>query len=82
MTAGGNLVRFDLHNRAGGVSVAAEDDEVGAGERRNSELSGKFNFGDTSPLTRFVIGLDEALQGYHGSDETPGVTGPEYFYYQ
>ncbi len=53
-----------------------EDDEGGVGERRIPELSGKFNFGDTSPLTRFVIGLDEALQGYRGTDATPGVAGP------
>ena len=55
---------------------SAEDDEGGGGERRILEPSGKFNFGDTSPLTRFVIGLDEALQVYRGTDATPGMAGP------
>ena len=32
-------------------------------------LSTLHPFGDTSPLTRFVIGLDEALRDYRGSDE-------------
>ena len=39
--------------------------------RRMPSLSGMYPFGDTSPLTRFVIGLDEALRGYRGDAETP-----------
>ncbi len=38
------------------------DDEAGAGRARMPGLSGMYPFGDTSPLTRFVIGLDEALR--------------------
>ncbi len=34
-------------------------------------LSTLYPFGDTSPLTRFVIGLDEALRDYRGSEEAP-----------
>jgi hypothetical protein len=34
-------------------------------------LSTLLPFGDTSPLTRFVIGLDEALRDYRGTEETP-----------
>ena len=32
-------------------------------------LSAEHPFGDTSPLTRFVIGLDEALRDYRGSED-------------
>jgi hypothetical protein len=32
-------------------------------------LSGKYNFGDRSALTRFVTGLDEALEDYRGLDD-------------
>ena len=32
-------------------------------------LSAEHPVGDTSPLTRFVIGLDEALRDYRGSEE-------------
>jgi hypothetical protein len=53
-----------------------EGDENGAGEGRMPWLSSKFNFGDTSSLTRFVIGLDEALQQYRGADEMPPENGP------
>ena len=35
---------------------SGNDDEGGAGERRMPWLSGKYKFGDTSALTRFVIG--------------------------
>jgi hypothetical protein len=34
-------------------------------------LSAEYSFGDTSPLTRFVMGLDEALRDYRGSEESP-----------
>jgi hypothetical protein len=43
-------------------------EEAGAGEGRIPGLSRMYPFGDTSPLTRFVIGLDEALRGYRGDD--------------
>jgi hypothetical protein len=41
------------------------------GEGRMPWVSAAHPFGDTSALTRFVIGLDEALRDYHGSDESP-----------
>jgi hypothetical protein len=54
---------------------SGNDDEGGAGERRMPWLSGKFKFGDTSALTRFVIGLDEALRGYRGANDSPRSIG-------
>ena len=51
------------------------DQEAGAGEGRMPGLSARYPFGDTSPLTRFVIGLDEALRGYRSSDEEPFSPG-------
>jgi hypothetical protein len=52
---------------------SAGDEQVGAGEARMPWLSGKHNFGDASPLSRFVTGLDEALEDYLGRDEAlPG----------
>jgi FG-GAP-like repeat/Bacterial pre-peptidase C-terminal domain len=53
---------------------SGNNDDNAAGERRMPELSSKFNFGDTSAVTRFVIGLDEALRGYRGVDESPGFS--------
>jgi hypothetical protein len=47
------------------------NNEEGEREERMPALSAKYNFGDTSPLTRFIIGLDEALRSYRGSDEEP-----------
>jgi hypothetical protein len=44
------------------------------GEGRVPGLSTRHPFGDTSPLTRFVIGLDEALRDYRGADE-PALPG-------
>ena len=41
----------------------------GDGARRMPQLSGMYSFGDTSDLTRFVIGLDEALRDYRGAEE-------------
>jgi hypothetical protein len=49
----------------------ATGEEAGAGEGRVPGLSGMYPFGDTSPLTRFVIGLDEALRGYRGGEDAP-----------
>ena len=51
------------------LDFGAENDEVGSGEERMPWLSALHPFGDTSPLTRFVIGLDEALRDYRGSEE-------------
>ncbi len=45
------------------------------GEERMPWLSGRFNFGDTSALTRFVIGLDEALEHYDGSGDAARSKG-------
>src|SRR5262249_29219270 len=41
------------------------------GEERMPWLSTLHPFGDTSDLTRFVIGLDGALRDYRGMDENP-----------
>jgi hypothetical protein len=46
-----------------------QGDEPRAGEGRMPWLQALRPFGDTSPLTRFVIGLDEALRDYRGSEE-------------
>jgi hypothetical protein len=40
-------------------------------------LSGKYNFGDTSALTRFVTGLDEAVEDYRGPDDAPPSQGTD-----
>jgi len=45
--------------------------ESGNGEGRMPWLSTLHPLGDTSPLTRFVIGLDEALRDYRGSEDAP-----------
>ena len=50
--------------------------EATDGEGRMPWLSTLLPFGDTSPLTRFVIGLDEAVRDYRGSDEEPTLTNP------
>ena len=41
----------------------------GDGDLRMPSLSSRHTFGDTSPLTRFVIGLDEALRDYDGAHD-------------
>jgi hypothetical protein len=48
-------------------------EEVDNGEGGTSWLSSLHPFGDTSPLTRFVIGLDEALRDYRGWEEEPSL---------
>ena len=53
------------------LGFGAENDEVGNGAERMPWLSAEHPFGDTSPLTRFVMGLDEALRNYRGSEEVP-----------
>ena len=52
------------------LGFGAENDEVGNGEERMPWLSAEHPVGDTSPLTRFVMGLDEALRDYRGSEES------------
>ncbi len=42
-------------------------------------LSPRHSFGDKSDLTRFVIGLDEALEDYRGSADPPSMRGPDPF---
>ncbi len=51
-------------------------EEVDNGEGRMPWLSTLHPFGDTSPLTRFVIGLDEALRDYRGSEEASLLRNP------
>jgi hypothetical protein len=53
------------------LGFGSDNDEVGNGEGRMPWLSAEHSFGDTSPLTRFVMGLDEALRDYRGSEESP-----------
>ena len=56
---------------------SGQGDEPGDGEGRMPWLQALHPFGDTSPLTRFVIGLDEALRDYRGSEDEalPGNAG-------
>jgi hypothetical protein len=56
---------------------SADDEEEDGGAARMPWLSSKYNFGDASALTRFVTGLDEALENYRGLEETfpPPGTG-------
>ena len=53
------------------------DAEEGGAEARRPWLSGKYNFGDTSALTRFVTGLDEALEDYRGRDDASPSRGTD-----
>jgi hypothetical protein len=46
-------------------------EDAGSGGGRMPWLSALHPFGDTSSLTRFVIGLDEALRSYSSSEEEP-----------
>jgi hypothetical protein len=55
------------------------DHEAAEGERRMPQLSGMHAFGDTSSLTRFVIGVDEALREYRGWDEETPAKGTSRF---
>jgi hypothetical protein len=50
-------------------------EEEGRGEARMPWLSSRFNFGDTSPLTRFVTGIDEAIEDYRRMDDAPPSKG-------
>jgi hypothetical protein len=60
------------------LGLGSEDEEeAGRGEVRRLELSTLHPFGDTSPITRFVIGLDEAVHDYHGSEESPLLRHPD-----
>jgi hypothetical protein len=56
---------------------AAADEEEGGGKARMPWLSSEYSFGDTSQLTRFVIGLDEALKDYRGLDDAPPSRGAD-----
>ena len=59
------------------LGLGSETGEEGDnGEGRMPWLLTLLPFGDTSPLTRFVIGLDEALRDYRGSAETPVLRNP------
>ena len=49
-------------------------EDAGSGGGRKPWLSALHPFGDNSSLTRFVIGLDEALRGYRSSEEVPPGT--------
>jgi hypothetical protein len=53
------------------------DDEEGGADARMPWLSGKYNFGDPSALTRFVTGLDEALKDYRGLDDARPSRGAD-----
>ena len=57
------------------LDFGAEGDDAGAGEGRMPWLATMHAIGDTSPLTRFVIGLDEAVRDYTGSRTEPGLEG-------
>ena len=59
------------------LGFGAENDEVGNGDRRMPWLAAEHPVGDTSPLSRFLIGLDEALRNYRGTDDAtlPRSTG-------
>jgi FG-GAP-like repeat/Bacterial pre-peptidase C-terminal domain len=50
--------------------------EADNGEGRMPWLSTLHPVGDASPLTRFVIGLDEALRDYRGSEGAPLLRNP------
>jgi hypothetical protein len=51
------------------LELGAEGEEDDAGKGRMPWLSSLYNIGDTSALTRFVTGLDEALEDYRGLDD-------------
>jgi hypothetical protein len=48
---------------------SGNENEADDAAQRMPRLSGMHSFGDTSSLTRFVIGLDEALREYGSNDE-------------
>jgi FG-GAP-like repeat/Bacterial pre-peptidase C-terminal domain/FG-GAP repeat len=50
------------------LGFGAENDEVGNGEERMPWLAAEHPVGDASPLSRFLIGLDEALRNYRGAN--------------
>jgi hypothetical protein len=52
---------------------SSTDDEAGQGGGRMPWLSTSHALGDTSPLTRFVIGHEEALQQYRDGEEARRV---------
>ena len=54
------------------------DDEAAAATTRMPGLATQYPIGDTSPQSRFVVGIDEALEEYRGSREVtlPGTPDP------
>ena len=52
------------------------DEEAESGSGRMPWLSGMFNSGDKSPLSKFIMGLDEALRDYRGLQDLPAVREP------
>jgi hypothetical protein len=58
------------------LGFGSQNGEADNGEGRMPWLSTLHPFGDTSPLTQFVIGLDEALRDYRGSEEAPLLRNP------
>ena len=58
------------------LNFGAENDEVGQGENRMPWLSALHPLGDATPLTRFIMGLDEALRDYRGTDQRSFPWGP------
>jgi hypothetical protein len=56
------------------TGTQSDAEETGAGGRM-PWLSGRYKVGDASELTRFVIGLDAALEAYRGSEEEPVIPG-------
>jgi hypothetical protein len=58
------------------LGFGSEDEDADNGEGRMPWLSTLHPFGDTSPLTRFVTGLDEVLRAYRGSEDAPALRSP------
>jgi len=52
------------------LGFGAASDEAGNSEERMPWLSAEHPIGDNSPLTRFLMGLDEALRDYRGWEES------------
>jgi hypothetical protein len=48
-----------------------QEDATSQGGLRMPWLSSMYPLGDTSPLTRFVTGLEEALRDYRGAEDAP-----------
>jgi FG-GAP-like repeat len=57
------------------LGFGAENDEVGNGIERMPWLAAEHPVGGASPLSRFLIGLDEALRNYRGTDDVASPRG-------